>query len=94
VNKFVDMFCRRVEKGQHFQAPYFGCREFPVDVLPVTPDLTPIDETRDLGVMLWDIEFGDKNVPVFFAAKMVNGVIEVPPSADAARATFASASPR
>jgi len=91
INKFVEMFCRRIEKGQHFQLPFFGCREFAADVLPVTPGLAPINDTRDLGVMLWDIEFGDKNAPVFFAANMISGVIEVPPDADAARATLACA---
>ena len=28
ITKFVEMFQRRVEKGQHFHQPYFGCREF------------------------------------------------------------------
>ena len=82
------MFNRRVEKGQHYQAPYFGCREFPAEVLPATPELVPIADTRDLGIMLWDIEFGEHNVPVFFSAKMVRGVIEVPRDAAAARKTL------
>jgi CRISPR-associated protein Cas5d len=85
VNKFVDMFRRRVIKGQCFQTPYFGCREFPADIRPVGDDVTPIPETCDLGVMLWDIEFGPSNRPVFFRARMTNGVIEVPPDAAAAR---------
>jgi CRISPR-associated protein Cas5d len=55
------------------------------DVLPVdarTP--SPISETRDLGLMLWDIDFGNdskgkpRNRPIFFAAELVNGVLEVP----------------
>ena len=34
MTKFVEMFKRRVEKGQHFHQPYFGCREFVAEVLP------------------------------------------------------------
>jgi len=40
--------------------------------------------------MLWDIEYSSEgNRPVFFAARMERGVIEVPPTAEAARATLA-----
>ena len=30
VAKFTEMFIRRASRGQCFQQPYFGCREFPV----------------------------------------------------------------
>lgn len=78
-NKFLDMFTRRVEKGQHFHQPYLGCREFAADVLPAddAPEPEPIDQ--DLGLMLWDIEFRPKgNRPLFFAAHLRDGVLEVP----------------
>jgi CRISPR-associated protein Cas5d len=87
--KFADMFRRRVERGQHFHQPYLGCREFAADVEPVddeTPE--PIDDSRDLGLMLWDIDFsGDRNRPLFFAAELVQGVLEIPsePIGDATR---------
>jgi CRISPR-associated protein Cas5d len=83
--KFVDMFRRRVEGGQHFHQPYLGCREFVADVTPVdsaTPP--PIRDTRELGLMLWDIDFGQdakgspKNRAIFFAANLVEGVLEIP----------------
>ena len=96
--KFVDMFRRRVEKGQHFHQPYLGCREFAAEIEPVTDDTRgPIDETRDLGIMLWDIEFGEatrgkpQNRPVFFAARLDAGVVEVPYDAAAAEATLRAA---
>src|SRR5262249_52709053 len=57
--KFVEMFRRRLDKGQHFQQPYLGCREFVGEVMPVDDQTPPpIDDTRDLGLMLWDIDFG------------------------------------
>jgi CRISPR-associated protein Cas5d len=88
--KFVEMFRRRLANGQHWQQPYLGCREFIADVGPIDNDCPPpINETRDLGVILWDIVYRKgANRPVFFAARMENGVIEVPPSAEAAAATL------
>jgi CRISPR-associated protein Cas5d len=77
--KFMEMFNRRVEKGQHFHQPYFGCREFPAEILPLDDHPSPIQETRDLGLMLWDIRFSeDGNAPIFFRARLKDGVLEVP----------------
>lgn len=79
INKFVDMFQRRVERGQHFHQPYFGCREFIADIEPVTGQETAIRESRDLGLMLWDISFAPAaNRAIFFDARLVDGVLEVP----------------
>lgn len=81
--KFTDMFQRRVEKGQHFHQPYFGCRECVAEVLPSDGTETPIPVTRDLGIMLWDIDFGKKPRPRFFAAHLENGVLKVPTNPEA-----------
>jgi CRISPR-associated protein Cas5d len=79
IHKFVEIFQRRVEKGQHFHQPYFGCREFIADIEPATGEEPPIQESRDLGLMLWDITFAkNANRPVFFRALMENGVLAVP----------------
>lgn len=84
VPKFVDIFTRRVEKGQHFHQPYFGCREFVADILPADGAPDPVDDSRDLGWMLWDIVYGpDRNRPLFFRARLDRGVLEVPTSAEA-----------
>lgn len=79
LQKFVAMFSRRVEKGQAFNQPYLGCREFSAEFLPATGAPAPIDETRDLGLMLHDIEFGKTNKPRWFAARLAQGVVDVPP---------------
>jgi len=85
VIKYVEMFKRRVEHGQHFQQPYLGCRELPATVEPVTGDETPHKELlgreTDLGWMLNDIEYqGGKPVrPHFFRARLVDGTLRVPP---------------
>lgn len=80
VPKFVDMFRRRVERGQHFHQPYLGCREFAADVLPAEGAPAPISETRSLGWLLWDVAYDavDGNRPVFFQAELRHGVMEVP----------------
>ncbi|MBX3634231.1 MAG: type I-C CRISPR-associated protein Cas5 [Rubrivivax sp.] len=81
--KFFAMFERRARKGQCVNQPYLGCREFAarwrlVDDMSVEPP--PIDETRDLGWMLHDLDFGDPADPQprFFRARMNRGVVEVP----------------
>jgi CRISPR-associated protein Cas5d len=79
VQKFIEMFNRRVEKGQHFHQPYFGCREFVAEILPAEGAPPPIAETRDFGLILRDIAFSPKgNRPVFFAAQMENGILTIP----------------
>jgi CRISPR-associated protein Cas5d len=81
------MFQRRVEKGQHFHQPYFGCREFAADIGPATGEEAPVDDSRELGLMLWDIAFapGD-NRPIFFRARLDHGVLEVPENPEQERA--------
>lgn len=79
VPKFIDMFRRRVERGQHWHQPYFGCREFPADVLPAEGAPPPARIDRDLGRLLLDIEHhGEERRPVFFHAALSQGVLEVP----------------
>ena len=76
--KFQDIVTRRMEKGQCFHTPYFGCREFPVYFRPWPGGPIPaIPETRDLGFMLYDMDYADpKNIrPLFFRAKLENGVL-------------------
>ena len=80
--KFADMFRRRAEKGQCFNQPYLGCREFSCDfALADEKDGAPaINEDRDLGFMLYDLDYSDPAAPspLFFRARMDNGRIAVP----------------
>jgi CRISPR-associated protein Cas5d len=81
--KYAAMFERRAKKGQYFHKPCLGCREFAADVKLVQPDqepVTPIDESRDLGWMLYDMDYSDLNniKPLFFRAEMKKGIINVP----------------
>lgn len=80
--KHYNIFLRRAEKGQCFHQPYFGCREFPVrfelfEDESVNSYYSDLDE-KDLGWMLWDIDFKNKMNPKFYRAMMRNGTIDVP----------------
>lgn len=78
--KFQDILKRRLRKGQCYTTPYLGCREFPAGFRLWEGDEIPtIPETRDLGYMLYDMDYRDPQniVPMFFRAKMVNGVIDL-----------------
>jgi CRISPR-associated protein Cas5d len=83
--KFIEMFRRRAEKGQHFQQPYLGCREFPASVALATGEERPaavyVGRETDYGWVLHDVIYqGEKPLrPSFFQARMRDGVIEVPP---------------
>lgn len=96
--KYQAIFERRAKAGQCFTMPYLGCREFTcsfeyVDI-PSIDQPRPIKEDKDLGIMLYDMDFGIDGPtaieqqerkrklkspdPMFFHAKMKEGVIEVP----------------
>lgn len=76
--KFQDIVTRRMERGQCFHMPYFGCREFPVSFRrwPGGP-IPTIDETRDLGLMLYDFDYSDPAaiIPTYFRARLEHGVL-------------------
>jgi CRISPR-associated protein Cas5d len=80
--KHLDMFNRRAARGQCFHQPCLGTREFAARFELLPPDAPmpkPIDETRDLGFMLWDIDHAANDRPsLFFRAKLENGVMRVP----------------
>lgn len=81
--KFQDIVKRRIRKGQFYHQPYFGCREFPANFRlceAVPPCPGELQETRDLGLMLLDMDYTDPDniQPMFFRAVLHDGVLEVP----------------
>ncbi len=87
--KHISMFNRRARDGQCFHRPCLGTREFDAhfrliedgEPLP-DPDPKFVERDRDLGLMLHDIDFTvpENAVSRFFRARMVAGVIDVPPA--------------
>lgn len=59
VQKYLEMFQRRAEKGQAFHQPYLGNREFTAFFGPPEGNETPINQTEDLGRMLFDMQFAE-----------------------------------
>ncbi|MDR0813407.1 MAG: type I-C CRISPR-associated protein Cas5c [Oscillospiraceae bacterium] len=90
IGKFLDQFNRRARRGQCYNQPYFGTREFAahfrlIEEGDTVPESYYADtESRDLGFMLWDMEYKTVNeekkeyeyTPKFFRAKMRRGVID------------------
>lgn len=79
--KYAAMFERRAKKGQCFHRPYLGCREFACDFMLVDLDscpAEPIPDTRDLGYMLYDMNFDVDPInptAMFFRASLDKGTV-------------------
>lgn len=88
--KYNAMFERRAGNGQCFNQPYLGTRECVASFRLVdyqNEELSvPIPESRDLGIMLYDMDFKQKDTngdwkkadAIFYRARMEKGVIIVP----------------
>lgn len=90
--KHLSMFNRRAATGQCYHQPCLGTREFDARFDLIAPEAVmpqPAPEhrnpnlgfgaPRELGFMLWDIDFAASGRPsMFFAARIVEGVVKVP----------------
>jgi CRISPR-associated protein Cas5d len=78
--KYSAMLMRRAEKGQCYQQPSLGCREFAGRFEPADGSEQPQAITEDLGRMLYDIIFRpQENRPVFFSARLDQGIMDTRP---------------
>ena len=83
--KYLAIFERRASKGQCFNQPYLGTREFSCNFKLIkdfeTNPAKTIDDSRELGFMLYDLDFTNIKdpKPMFFKAKIENGVVNIPP---------------
>lgn len=80
--KHIDIFRRRAKNGECFQQPYLGCREFAAFFSLIEDEEIPVshlanDAPRDLGLMLYDIDFAHGMKPMFYRPRLENGVIDV-----------------
>jgi CRISPR-associated protein Cas5d len=80
--KHLAMFTRRAERGQHFQQPYLGCREFVAHYKLSSKGfsqsrLPASQRNRDLGWMLYDLAWPEMQ-SLTFHAQLVDGVMTVP----------------
>lgn len=80
--KHIDIFRRRARNGECFQQPCLGCREFPAYFSLLEDDEMPVsalanDAPRDLGLMLYDIDYARGMTPMFYRPRLENGIIDV-----------------
>ena len=81
--KHIDIFRRRARHGECFQQPCLGCREFPAyfslleegDEVPRSA--LADDAPRDLGLMLYDMDFAHGMQPMFYRPRLEQGIIHV-----------------
>lgn len=93
VKSLTDQCLRRIEKGKCFSAPFLGTRECMCFFSPPDYNNKPIQVSKDLGIMLYDVFDFTKINPVlnttrgkenglpnvtFFDAKLIDGVLFVP----------------
>ncbi|MDL2268190.1 type I-C CRISPR-associated protein Cas5c, partial [Desulfovibrio sp. OttesenSCG-928-G15] len=85
--KHLDIFNRRLKKGQVYHQPCLGCREFPAFIEAVSGGIPPsalaekAEGNRNLGWMLYDLDFSEaaNTTPMFFQANMERGIVRIPP---------------
>lgn len=78
--KYAAMLLRRAEKGQCFQRPFLGCREFAAAFEPTDDNEAGIEHSEDLGRTLYDVLFRPNgNRAVFFSPKLESGHIDTHP---------------
>ncbi|TVM30248.1 type I-C CRISPR-associated protein Cas5c [Oceanidesulfovibrio marinus] len=95
--KHLDIFNRRLARGQCFHRPCLGCREFaahfgPADCPdPVFPSGGPesarplpgVPQDKDLGWMLLDLDYDNNMEARFFRAQVKDGVVRPPSMTEA-----------
>lgn len=79
--KYVEMFNRRVQKGQCWRRPYLGTREFAAEFSLPTPDDSEKRSKEDIpiGSMFLDMWYDEKGVPTpkfFYDVSVRQGVLE------------------
>lgn len=83
--KYVEMFKRRVRKGQCWRRPYLGTREFAAEFSDVTGNEQPIEGVVPVGSMLFDIFYDGNGIPAplfFYDVSIQNGILNCPVDAN------------
>jgi CRISPR-associated protein Cas5d len=77
--KYVEMFQRRVAKGQCFRRPFLGTREFAAEFCEPNAKDTPISDIIPIGSMLFDIFYDKSGKPsplFFYDVAILNGELD------------------
>jgi len=81
--KYIEMFRRRVRKGQCYRRPFLGTREFPAEFSEPDGTEKPLLESIPIGSMLFDVFYDENGRPsplFFYDVSVENGILncEVP----------------
>jgi CRISPR-associated protein Cas5d len=83
--KFRDQLRRRVERGQCYERPFLGTREFACNFGALDPQDETVTWSQDLGPMILSVYAGSSDhrqdaqvSPIFFDALVENGRMNVP----------------
>ena len=79
--KYVEIFKRRVRKGQCWRRPYLGTREFAAEFLAPEGTEQPIQDAIPIGSMLFDIFYDENGKPsplFFYDVSVKDGILECP----------------
>jgi CRISPR-associated protein Cas5d len=77
--KYVEMFKRRVAKGQCWRRPYLGTREFAAEFRLPEENEKPIEADIPIGSMFLDMWYDQKGTPIpryFYDVAVRNGVLD------------------
>jgi len=77
--KYVEMFRRRVKKGQCWRRPYLGTREFSAEFMEPDGTEKSISETIPIGSMLFDVFYDENGRPeplFFYDVAVRNGILD------------------
>ncbi len=80
LGKYEGMFERRARQGQCFHRPYLGAREFAANFEledSAAPPAASPEPDRDLGWMLLDLDYERDMQPMFFRARLRDGVMDI-----------------
>lgn len=80
--KFFAMSCNRLREGKCYHHPYLGTRECTAHFRLIEEGESPplaINETRDLGLMLYDMDYSDPDniQPTYFRARLDEGIMDL-----------------
>lgn len=79
--KHYNIALRRMRQGQCYHQPCLGVREFAASFELLENEIPKgyysNEDELDFGWMLWDIDFENNMNPIFYRARMKNGIIDV-----------------
>lgn len=78
LKKHMEVFNRRVKKGQCFRQPHFGLKNFVAFFEENNGRYMKINYSENIGRMFYDFDYKDEHKPHFFDAMILQGTVIIP----------------